>query len=220
MTKQKNFWCDFYHLTTAQTFWKEDMHNKTDTFEMYIRKNPFKGGYTMAAGLAPVLEWLNKPRYSDAQIKKLAKMKYPSGRAKFDPAFLEFIKNEPFRVSVKSVREGDVVFPNEPIVQVVGPKWQVLMVETAILNAINSSSLIATKTSRIVSAADGRPVSEYGLRRMQEVYGLNVSRYAFVGGVSATSTVAAGLEYNMELSGTHPHAYEMSFENEYRAFQT
>ncbi|MDL2295944.1 nicotinate phosphoribosyltransferase [Lachnospiraceae bacterium OttesenSCG-928-E19] len=220
MTKQKNFWCDFYHLTTAQTFWREDMHNQTDTFEMYIRKNPFKGGYTMAAGLAPVLEWLNKPRYSESQIKKLAKMKYKSGRPMFDPAFLEFIRNEPFQVSVKAVREGDLVFPNEPIVQVSGPKWQVLMVETAILNAINASSLIATKTSRIVRAANGRPVSEYGLRRMQELYGLNISRSAFVGGVSATSNVDAGLEYKMDLSGTHPHAYVMSFENEYRAFHT
>lgn len=220
MTKQKNFWCDFYHLTTAQTFWKENMHEQTDTFEAYIRKNPFEGGYTLTAGLGPVLEWLNKPMYSEAQIKKLAKLKYPDGTPKFDPEFLEYIKNTPMQISIKALPEGELAFPNEAIYQVVGPKWQTLIVETAILNAMNSSSLIATKTSRIKYAAGDKPVSEYGLRRAQELYARNISRSAFIGGANTTSNVDAGLEFGLELSGTHPHAYVMAFDSEYDAFYT
>ncbi|MCL2748545.1 MAG: nicotinate phosphoribosyltransferase [Alphaproteobacteria bacterium] len=218
--KTKNFWCDFYHLTTAQTLFKENMHETPDTFEAFIRKNPFNGGYTISAGLGPILQWLNKPGYSDRQIAKLVKMKYADGTPKFSSEFLGYIKNAPCMISVKALPEGELAFPNEPTYQVIGPKWQVLMVETAILNAMNSSSLIATKTSRVKYAAGDKVVSEFGLRRMQELYGLNVTRSAIIGGADFTSNVDAGLEFDVPLSGTHPHAYVMSFDSEYEAFYT
>ena len=215
---KNTFWCDFYHLTTAQTLFNEGMHETQDTFEAFIRKNPFGGGYTVSAGLALVLEWIKDWGYSKSGIKKLATLKYPDGTRKFSDEFLNYIQTQPCKLTINAMPEGELVFPNEPIYQISGPKWQVLMVETAVLNAMNSSSLIATKASRVKYAANGKTVIEFGLRRMQEINGLNVTRSVMIGGVDATSNVDAGLKYDLPLVGTHPHAFVMSFDNEYDAF--
>lgn len=215
---KKRFWCDFYHLTTAQTLFLEGMHETKDVFEAYIRSNPFGGGYTMVAGLAIILNWINNWGYPKSGIKKLARLKNPDGSQQFGNDFLEYIYTQPCKLTIDAIPEGELVFPNEPIYRIRGPKWQVLMVETAVLNAMNASSLIATKASRVKYAANGKTVMEFGLRRMQEIYGVNVTRSAIIGGADFTSNVDAGLEYNLPLAGTHPHAYVMSFEKEYDAF--
>ena len=215
--------CDLYHLTMAQAWFLDGKANEIKTSEAFFRKCPFGGSYLLAAGLYEFSQWLNNWHFSDDDIKYLKEQKNADGSQKFCDEFLSFIKKQKLNLTIKAVREGEIVFPNEPIYSVSGPCWQVDMVEAALLNIFNSQSLIATKASRIVNAScvDGkkRPVLEFGLRRGQELGGFSATRASFIGGVSGTSNVAAGRFYDIPVSGTMAHSFIMSYENELDAFK-
>lgn len=211
-TLEQPFACDFYHLTQSQAWWALRMHNSPATYEMYIRSNPFKSGYTISAGLGPVLEWLQNWNFDDQKTEWLSKQG-------FQPGFINFLRNSKLEVSIDAIPEGELVFPNEPILRVSGPLWQVNYIETAQLNKINPQSLFATKASRVLRAANGRGVMEFGLRRAQSDLGMVSSRGAAVGGILTTSNCDAAYKYGLSPSGTMAHAFIMSFENEMDAFK-
>ena len=214
---------DLYHLTMAQAWFLDGKAEETKTSEAFFRKCPFGGSYLIAAGLYEFSQWLNNWNFSDNDLKYLKEQKNLDGSNKFCDEFLNFIKNQKLNLIIKAVKEGEIVFPNEPVYSISGPCWQVEIVEAALLNIFNSQSLIATKASRIVEAAsiDGikRPVLEFGLRRGQELGGFTATRASFIGGVSGTSNVAAGKFYNIPVSGTMAHSFIMSYENELDAFK-
>lgn len=209
-------YCDLYHLTMAQAMFDDNSHNTQETFEMFVRKNPFNGSYLLVAGLGEVLNWLNNWHYSNEDISYLKSIGFKDN-------FLKMLQHSKLEISMKAFREGEIAFPNEPIVQVSGPAWQVLMVEAGILNIINAQSLFATKASRIALASrcDGkkRTLLEMGLRRAQDTQGFTPTRAAFIGGIDATSNVEAAKYYNIPVSGTMAHCFIMREENEVTAFK-
>lgn len=214
--------CDYYHLTMIQALYRSGKHETEETFELYYRKNPFKGGYVVTAGLGEALEWINDWHFSDENIDFLRAQKTLSGAEMFDEDFLAMLKNTSLALNIDAMPEGEIAFPNEPIVRVSGPSWQCHLMEAALLNIINSHSLIATKASRIVAASmcDGkkRSVLEFGLRRAQDIGGFMPVRAAYVGGAEATSNVEAGAKYGIPVRGTHAHSFIMHYENELDAF--
>ena len=215
--------CDLYHLTMAQAWFADGKANEIKTSECFFRKCPFKGSYLLSAGLAEFSEWLENWHFSEENIQYLQGLKNADGSKRFNDEFLDFIKEQPLQISIDAVEEGEVVFPNEPIYSISGPTWQVEVVEAALLNIFNSQSLIATKASRIVQAAqsDGveRPVLEFGVRRGQELGGFSATRACYIGGMSGTSNVAAAQYYDIPVSGTMAHSYIMSYEDETDAFK-
>lgn len=210
---------DLYQITMVQGYFKAGMAQREAVFTLHFRKNPFSGGYTIAAGLAEAIEWLQGLRFDPADIAYLAGLRTPSDQPLFDPAFLSWLVAQPMALDIDAVPEGRVVFPHEPLLRVRGPLWQAQFVETALLNIINFQTLIATKAARICSAAGGDPVIDFGLRRAQGIDGaLSAVRAAFIGGVSATSNVLAGKMLGIPVRGTHAHSWVMSFPSEQVAF--
>ncbi|MBR5154434.1 MAG: nicotinate phosphoribosyltransferase [Alphaproteobacteria bacterium] len=214
---------DLYHLTMAQAWFGAKKANDVKTSEAFFRKCPFGGSYLIAVGMYEFSQWLNNWGFRDEDIKYLESLKNSNGEPKFRKEFLEFLKNQKLEISIKTVNEGEIVFPNEPVYSITGPSYQVDLIEASLLNIFNSQSLIATKASRIVLASqiDGikRPVLEFGVRRGQELGGFSATRASFIGGVSGTSNVAAGKFYNIPVSGTMAHSFIMSFGNELEAFK-
>jgi len=202
----------------AQAMFLEGTHNDPETQEMFIRKNPFKGEFTVVAGLAPVIEWIAQYGFSDDQLAYLASLKNTNGTPRFKPEFLELLKNEPLQITIDAMPEGEIVFPNEPIVRISGPAWQVNLVESAFLQSINSASLIATKAARIKGADEGKIFAEFGLRRAQNP--MMASRSAIIGGFNSTSNVDAGFQYGIPVSGTHAHSFIMRKKTEQAAFES
>ena len=215
--------CDLYHLTMAQAWFLDGKAGEIKTSESFFRRCPFGGSYLLAAGLAEFSQWLNNWHFSDEDIAYLRDLKNADGSNRFSEDFLNYVKNDKLRVSIKAVNEGEVIFPNEPIYSVTGPCWQVEIIEAALLNIFNSQSLIATKASRIARAStlDGvqRPLLEFGLRRGQELGCFSATRASYIGGATGTSNVAAGKHYGIPVSGTMAHSFIMSYENELDAFK-
>ena len=215
--------CDLYHLTMAQAWFIDGKANETKTSEAFFRKCPFGGSYLMAAGLYEFSQWLENWGFNEDDIKYLSELKNPDGNPKFKKEFLDFIKDQKLQLTIKTVKEGELVFPNEPVYSITGPCWQVDMIEAALLNVFNSQSLIATKASRmaIASEVDGvkRPLLEFGVRRGQELGGFSATRASFIGGATGTSNVAAARHYGIPASGTMAHSFIMSYENELDAFK-
>lgn len=211
---------DFYQVSMAYGYWKQGMAEQQACFHLYFRKHPFKGGFTLAAGLASVVAYLEAFRFDASDLAYLAEMKDPEGGQAFEPAFLDYLRELKFACDVDAMPEGTVAFPNEPLVRVVGPLLQAQLIETALLNLVNFQSLIATKAARVCLAAQGDAVLEFGLRRAQGIDGgLAASRSAYLGGASATSNVLAGKLYGIPVKGTHAHSWVMSFPSEMAAFQ-
>jgi nicotinate phosphoribosyltransferase len=211
---------DLYQLTMAYAYWKAGVHEKEAVFNLFFRTNPFKGGFTVACGLARATEFLERFRFDDLDLAYLASLAGNDGRPLFEPAFLEYLRSMELRCDIDAVPEGTVVFPHEPLVRVRGPIAQCQILETPLLNILNFESLIATKAARICLAARGEPVLEFGLRRAQGIDGaLAASRAAYVGGCAATSNVLAGRLYGIPVRGTHAHSWVMSFDDERDAFE-
>lgn len=211
---------DFYQLTMAYGYWKTGTDRHEAVFHLYFRKNPFKGGYTVAAGLAFAIDLLEHFRFDESDLTYLAGLAGNDGKPVFEPAFLDYLRDMRFECDIHAVPEGTIVFPNEPLMRVQGPLIQCQLVETVLLNIINFQTLIATKAARVCEAAQGEPVLEFGLRRAQGMDGgLSASRAAYIGGVSATSNVLAGKRFDIPVRGTHAHAWVMSFDDEFEAFQ-
>jgi len=209
---------DLYQLTMAYGYWKHDMHNQHAAFNLFYRKNPFGAYYTVAAGLETVIEYINQLYFSPTDIQFLRSLTGNDGKQLFEEDFLSYLHTFRFACDVRAMEEGTIAFPHEPLLSIQGPLIQCQLLETPLLNAINFSTLIATKAQRICSAAEG-PVLEFGLRRAQGIDGaLTASRAAYIGGCAATSNVLAGKLYNIPVKGTHAHSWVMSFDTEMEAF--
>lgn len=210
---------DLYQLTMAQGWWRAGMHRRDAVFHLFFRKNPFEGGYAVAAGLQPALDMLAHYRCDADDIAFLASVRDPAGAPLFDPAFLQELGNARFDCDVLAVPEGTIVFPHEPLLRVQGPLWMAALVETPLLNQINFQTLIATKAARVTLAARGDNVLEFGLRRAQGIDGaLAASRAAYIGGCHSTSNVLAGRLFGIPVRGTHAHSWVMSFDTEPASF--
>jgi len=204
---------DFYELTMANGYLDNGCGDVITYFDMFFRDVPEQGGYAVAAGLEQVIDYLQNLKFSADDLVFL-KEKYG-----FNDKFIEYLKNFEFTCDVWAVPEGTVVFPREPLVKVRGPVIQAQLLETALLCTINHQSLIATKTARIVRAAEGRPVMEFGARRAQG-YDASVlgARAAYIAGAAGTSCTICGEQFNIPLSGTMAHSWVMLFDTEFDAF--
>jgi nicotinate phosphoribosyltransferase len=211
---------DLYQLTMAQGYWKSGKAHQEAVFHLFFRRHPFQGGFTLAAGLADVVAYLENFRFERSDLEYLGGLAGRDGKPLFAPAFLDYLEGLQFECDVDAIPEGTVVFPHQPLLRVQGSILQAQLVETALLNLINFQSLIATKAARIRLAAQGDPVVEFGLRRAQGVDGaITASRAAFIGGCSGTSNVLAGKLFGLPVKGTHAHSWVMSFGDELEAFQ-
>lgn len=210
---------DLYELTMAYGYLRAGKAGDVAVFHLYFRENPFDGGYTIAAGLETAVRYLEDFCFRDDDLRFLQEQKGNDGGPLFPEDFLEHLRAMRFACDVDAVPEGTVVFPHEPLLRVRGPILQAQIVETALLNIINFQSLIATKAARVVLAAKGDPVLDFGLRRAQGVDGgLAASRAAYIGGCAGTSNVLAGAMYGIPVKGTHAHSWVMSFGAEREAF--
>lgn len=204
---------DLYELTMMQGYYKQKQ-TETVVFDMFFRKNPCSNGYSVCAGLAQVIDYIKNLNFTYEDVDYLRRLKI------FDEDFLQYLSGFHFSGDIYAIPEGTVVFPKEPLIKVVAPIMEAQLVETAILNIINHQSLIATKTSRIVFAASGDGIMEFGLRRAQGPdAGLYGARAAMIGGCVGTSNVLAGQLFDVPVMGTHAHSWIMSFEDEYTAFK-
>ena len=211
---------DLYELTMAYGYWKSGMAEREAVFNLYFRKHPFQGGFTVAAGLAPLVDFVRGFQFDDSDLEYLRSLHGADGAALFEIGFLDALERMEFRCDIDAVPEGTVVFPQEPLVRVRGPLLQCQILETALLNIVNFQSLIATKAARVCQAAHGEAVLEFGLRRAQGVDGgLSASRAAYVGGCAATSNVLAGKLFGIPVKGTHAHSWVMSFDTESESFE-
>lgn len=211
---------DLYQITMAYGYWKTGMLENEAVFNLYFRKNPFQGGYALAAGLEYAIDFLNDFHFTQDDVDYLATLTGNDNKPLFEQGFLDYLKNMRFSCDIDAIPEGTAVFPNEPLIRVRGPLIQGQLIETPLLNIINFQTLIATKSSRINQAAKGCPVLEFGLRRAQGIDGgLAASRAAYIGGCEATSNVLAGKMFGIPVKGTHAHSWVMSFANEVEAFE-
>lgn len=211
---------DLYELTMAQGFWESGMVDDYACFNVFFRDNPFDGGYAIACGTGQIADLVENFVFEDEDISYLASIQAPGGGAMFKQGFLDYLRDFRMDVTVHAVPEGDVVFPREPLVRVEGPVIACQLLETALLNLVNFQTLVATKTARIVHAAQGHPVSDFGLRRAQGPDGgLSVARASYIAGASSTSNVLAGKIYGIPVFGTHAHSWVMAFPTELDAFR-
>ena len=211
---------DLYQLTMAQGYWKIGAQEKNAVFHLFFRRAPFGGAYTVACGLRTAIEVIESLRFDDGDLEYLATLTGNDDERLFEPDFLEHLRQFSFEGEVEMVREGTLVFPQEPLVRVRGPLLQCQLLETPLLNVVNFQTLIATKASRICRSARGEPVLEFGLRRAHGIDGgVSASRAAFVGGCAATSNVLAGRLFDIPVKGTHAHSWVMSFDTELESFQ-
>jgi len=204
---------DFYELTMAQGYWKENM-NQTVVFDMFFRKNPFNGGFSILAGTETLIDALTSFHFSEEDIDYLRDQKI------FEEGFLDFLKDWRFTGDLYAIDEGNVIFPQEPLVRIHAPLIEAQIIEGLVLNIINFQSLIATKTARIWLASKKAPIMEFGLRRAQGPDGaMCATRAAFIGGAAGTSNTLAGKLYGIPVMGTMAHSWIMSHSSELEAFR-
>ena len=204
---------DLYQINMGYAYFKDGVHERKAYFDVYFRKIPFGGGYTVFAGLQKVIEYLNSFEFTDSDIEYLAGLGY-------EDSYLQYLKQMKFTGSIRSVREGEVVFGNEPLIRVEAPLIQAQIIETAILNIVNYQILIATKAARIKHLCPNEPCMEFGTRRAHEfdaaVWG---ARASIIGGFDSTSNVKAAKLFGIPCSGTHAHSFVQAYEDEKVAFK-
>jgi len=205
---------DFYEYTMANGYFNKNMEDKIAYFDVFFRKVPNEGGYAIVAGLEQIINYIRNLSFDEEDISYLRKQN------KFSEEFLNYLENFRFTGDIWAIPEGTVVFPNEPLITVKAPIIQAQLLETMLLLTTNHQSLIATKTSRIVKEAQGRPVMEFGARR---AHGINAAvegaRAAIIGGAVGTSCTLSAKEFNVPASGTMAHSWIQSFDSEYEAFK-
>ena len=205
---------DLYELTMLAGYLEEGMTEQRAVFDLFFRTNPFEGGYAVFAGLEPALEYLESLRFTGEELAYLMSL------GLFRPRFLDFLRGFRFRGSVTAPPEGSVVFAGEPLLSVSGTLAETQFVETALLNIVNFQTLVATKGARMVQAAAGGTVIEFGLRRAHGPDGgLSCARGAAVGGVRSSSNVLAGMRYGLPVRGTQAHSWVMAFPDELSSFR-
>jgi nicotinate phosphoribosyltransferase len=204
---------DFYELTMMQGYFK-NKNNDRVIFDVFYRENPSGSGYAICAGLEQIIEYIKALSFTEDDIEYFRSLKI------FDEDFLNYLKDFRFTGDIYAIPEGTVVFPMEPLLKVIAPIMEAQLVETALLNIINHQSLIATKASRVVYAAGGQPVMEFGLRRAQGPdAGTLGARAAVIGGCIGTSNVLSAKLFDLPALGTHAHSWIMSFDDELSAFR-
>ena len=214
MSRNLTLLTDLYELTMMQGYFERG-DSETVVFDMFFRSNPNQNGYSIAAGLEQVIDYIKGLNFTYDDVSYLRSLKI------FSDDFLHYLSGFHFSGDIYAIPEGTVVFPKEPLIKVVAPIMEAQLIETAILNIINHQSLIATKAARVVHAAAGDGVMEFGLRRAQGPdAGLYGARAAMIGGCIATSNVLAGELFDVPVRGTHAHSWVMSFPDEYTAFKT
>lgn len=205
---------DMYELTMSNGYFNEKCQDTLAAFDVFYRKNPDDAGFAIFAGLEQIVEYIRNMHFEEKDIE------YLRSRNLFTEEFLEYLRGFRFRGDIYAMPEGTIMYPGEPIITVVAPLIDAQLIETTILLEMNHQSLIATKTNRIVQAALGRPVSDFGARRAHNVdaavYG---ARAAYIGGAVGTATVLAGQMFHIPISGTMAHSWVMSFDREYDAFR-
>ena len=207
--------CDFYQLTMSNGYFQTEMRDRICYFDVFFRRVPDKGGFAIAAGLAQVIEYIQNLHFSEEDIA------YLRSKGCFCEEFLEYLKNFKFTGDIWAVPEGTPVFPGEPIMTVRAPAIQAQFIETFILLTVNHQCLIATKANRIVRAAEGRPVMEFGSRRAHGPDGaLLGARASYIAGCSATACTLADELYGSPATGTMAHSWVQMFPDEYTAFKT
>jgi nicotinate phosphoribosyltransferase len=212
---------DLYEITMACGYFKAGMTEHEAAFHVTFRENPFAGQFTMACGLATAIDFLRTFHFTDAEINYLGSQRGNDGKPLFDSRFLDYLRGLQLTCNVDAIPEGTLVFPNEPLIRIIGPIIECQLLETALLNIFNFQSLIATKAARVCLAAKGNSVIEFGLRRSQGVDGgLTAARAAYIGGCAGTSNLQAGQKFGIPVSGTQAHSWIMLFENELEAFRT
>lgn len=204
---------DLYQINMTQTYWEDNIHNKMAVFEVYFRKLPFNSGYAIFAGLEKVVHYIENFRFSHSDIEYLREQ---IGYAEDYLAYLESMR---FTGQIRCMKEGELVFANEPILRVEAPLGQAQIIETAILNIINYQTLVATKASRIKQVIGEESAMEFGTRRAQEMdAALWGARASYLAGFDSTSNVRAGKVFGIPVSGTHAHSMIQAYKDEYTAF--
>lgn len=204
---------DFYELTMSQCYFNNAEKDKIVTFDLFYRKNPDNGGYAVFAGLEEIIGYIQNLHFDDDDIAYLKSLHT------FTDEFLEYLRHFIFTGDIYAVKEGTPVFPYEPLIRVRAKLIEAQILETAMLLVINHQTLIATKAKRIVRAAQGRAIMEFGARRAHNFDAANYgARAAFIGGVAGTATTYAGQKFNIPVLGTMAHSFIQSFDNEYDAF--
>ena len=205
---------DLYEINMMYTYFKKGISERNAVFEAYYRQEPFGNGYSVYAGLEHVIMYLKNLKFKESDLK------YLKEEVGYDDDFIDYLCHLKMKLTVRSMPEGEIVFANEPLLQVEGPLAQCQLVETAILNIINYQTLLATKAARVKLAVQGDGVMEFGTRRAQETdAALWGTRAAYIGGFDSTSNVRAGKLFGIPISGTHAHSLVEAFGNEYEAFK-
>lgn len=203
---------DFYELSMAQGYFLAGKKEEETVFDYFYRTNPFEGGFLVFAGLGDLLHALSAFRYSDESLRYLQQQGFRTD-------FLDYLKDFRFNGTIYSVKEGEIVFPNEPILRVEGTIIEAQLIETILLNILNFQSLIATKAFRIKLSCGEKSFADFGLRRAHGTGGIMASRATIIGGASSTSNVQAGFLYDIPVSGTMAHSWVQSFDDELTAFR-
>ncbi|MBR4278749.1 MAG: nicotinate phosphoribosyltransferase [Clostridia bacterium] len=207
--------CDFYELTMANGYFKTKKRDTVAYFDVFFRNVPDEGGFAIAAGLEQIIDYVKNLHFSESDIEFLRDQNC------FSEEFLEYLKDFRFTGDIYAVPEGTPIFPREPVITVKAPVMEAQFIETYILTVFNHQSLIATKANRISRAADGRAVSEFGVRRAQGADAAFLgARAAYIGGVNSTSCTLTAKDFSVPVSGTMAHSWVQMFDSEYEAFET
>lgn len=211
---------DHYQLTMACAYWRRQMAEQESVFHLFFRRHPFRQNYTIACGLARIVEFIQQWQFTSVEIDYLRTLRSPQGSILFEEEFLHYLSQLRFIGDIDAMIEGSIVFPNEPILRIKAPIIQCQLLETALTNYLQFSSLVATKSAQICQTASPDAVIEFGLRRAQGPDGgLMASRAAYIGGCAGTSNVLAGQYYQIPLMGTQAHSWVMAFPDEVSAFE-
>ena len=213
--KNLSMLCDFYEFTMSNGYFKNGFYKRNVYFDVFFRKVPDNGGFAIAAGLEQVISYIKNLHFSEEDIS------YLRTKGIFDEQFLEYLSNFKFHGDIYAVPEGTPVFPNEPVMTVRAPAIEAQMIETFVLLTVNHQTLIATKANRIVRAAQGRAVLEFGSRRAQGASGaVDGARAAYIGGCAGTACTLTDELYGVPAGGTMAHSWIQMFDSEYDAFKT
>lgn len=211
--ENKTLMTDFYELTMAQTYFDEGVQDEEVYFDLFFRKNPFNGGYTISGGLDNIIDFINNFKFEEREINYLRSLD------KFSEKFLQYLHDLKFSGDVYAIPDGTTVFPNEPVITVKAKVIEAQILETALLSHFNHGSLVTTAAKRITNEANGIPVMELGARRARGIdSAIEASKYAYVGGCIGTSNTYAGMKYDIPVLGTMAHSIVTKSENEYDAF--
>ncbi|QQC95757.1 nicotinate phosphoribosyltransferase [Mammaliicoccus sciuri] len=204
---------DLYQINMGETYWNDGIHERTAIFDLYFRSMPFNSGYAIFSGLERIVQFIEHFKFTESDIEYLREVGYQDD-------YLDYLKSLRFTGNIRSMKEGELCFNNEPLIRVEAPLIQAQLIETALLNIVNFQTLIATKASRIKQVVRDEIVMEFGTRRAQEmdaaIWG---ARAAMIGGFDSTSNVRAGKLFGIPISGTHSHSMVQTYDDEYTAFK-